>query len=89
MNFASDSLINPIAARFLFTAEQYLLAIAEVPAKEVRDYSQRDIENLYKERREKQPGKSHSSVYLIILQLCSCFFEYYNFKELVTTKETS
>ena len=61
VNFASDSFTNPIAARFLFAEDQYLLAIAEEPATEVSDYSQRDIENLYMERRRgKQPGKFSS-----------------------------
>ena len=58
VNFASDSSTNPIAARFLFSEDQYLLAVAEVPAVEVSDYSEKDIENLYTERRRgKQPGK--------------------------------
>ena len=68
VNFASDSLTNPFPARFVFSKEQFLLAIAEILAKEVDDYSQKDIENLYMERRRgKQPSNHLSFVHLTVL----------------------
>jgi len=69
VNFASDSLTNPIAARFLFSQDQrsgrmILLAIAEEPARPLIDpNSEPDIEDLYIKRRQgKEPGKCLSCV---------------------------